>query len=310
MKTDRLISIIMILLNKKRISARELAERFEVTPRTIYRDIDAINRAGIPVRATVGVGGGFEIMDTYKVDSKVFSTRELSTLLMGLSSLSNMAHGEELMHALAKLKSIIPADQAKDIELKANQILVDANPWMCNRNLQPYLDLVKTAMQDQRLLAFEYADRHGNKTARVVEPYRIVLKNSHWYWHGYCRMRNDFRLFRLSRVSKLRMLDEAFPSRACPKLQLDYTNEATAMQTIIELRVHVSALDRVLEYCAFEDLVPDGDDHYLAQVPFIENDYYYDVLLGLGEKCECLRPAQVREEMRRKTRALAAVYER
>lgn len=90
MKVDRLISIIMILLDKKRIGAQELADKFEVSSRTIYRDIDAINMAGIPVRSTSGVGGGFEIMQNYKVDSKVFSTADLSAILMGLSSLSNM----------------------------------------------------------------------------------------------------------------------------------------------------------------------------------------------------------------------------
>ena len=98
MKVDRLVSIIMILLDKKRIGAQELADMFEVSPRTIYRDIDAINMAGIPVRGAAGVGGGFEIMPEYKIDKKVFSSADLSTLLMGLSSLSNIIKGDELIH--------------------------------------------------------------------------------------------------------------------------------------------------------------------------------------------------------------------
>jgi predicted DNA-binding transcriptional regulator YafY len=102
MKIDRLVSIIMILLEKERIGAQELADRFEVSPRTIYRDIDAINMAGIPVCSVPGVGGGFEIMREYKVDKKVFSAADLSAILMGLSSLSNMIRGDELVNALAK----------------------------------------------------------------------------------------------------------------------------------------------------------------------------------------------------------------
>ena len=94
MKVDRLVRIIMILLDKERIGAQELADLFEVSPRTIYRDIDSINMAGIPVRATSGVGGGFEIMQQYKIDRKVFSTADLSTILMGLSGLSNMIRGD------------------------------------------------------------------------------------------------------------------------------------------------------------------------------------------------------------------------
>ena len=136
MKIDRLVSIIMILLDKKRIGAQELADMFEVSPRTIYRDIDTINMAGIPVHSTSGVGGGFEIMESYKIDQKIFSTADLSTLLMGLSSLSGMIRGNELVNALAKVKSFIPADKAKDIEVKANQINIDLSPWMGNQNIQ------------------------------------------------------------------------------------------------------------------------------------------------------------------------------
>ena len=164
MKVDRLVSIIMILLDKKRIGAQELADMFEVAPRTIYRDIDAINMAGIPVRSTSGVGGGFEIMEEYKIDKKFFSADDLSALLMGLSSLSNMIRGDELVHALAKVKSFIPADKAKDIALKVNQIYIDLSPWIGNSNIQPYLELIKTALQDSKLLTFEYIAHHGNKT--------------------------------------------------------------------------------------------------------------------------------------------------
>ena len=139
MKVDRLVSIIMTLLDKKRIGAQELADMFEVSPRTIYRDIDAINMAGIPIRSTSGVGGGFEIMPEYKIDKNVFSTADLSVIMMGLSNLSNMVRGDELVNALAKVKSFIPADKANDIEIKINQICVDLSPWSGNKNIQPYL---------------------------------------------------------------------------------------------------------------------------------------------------------------------------
>ncbi|MDD3206871.1 MAG: HTH domain-containing protein, partial [Lachnospiraceae bacterium] len=150
MKVDRLISIIMILLDKERIGAQELADMFEVSPRTIYRDIDTINMAGIPVRSTSGVGGGFEIMPEYKIDKKVFSTADLSAILMGLSSLSNLIRGEELVNALAKVRSFIPVDKTKDIELKINQIYIDFSQWVGNRNIQPFLEIIKEALQESR----------------------------------------------------------------------------------------------------------------------------------------------------------------
>lgn len=309
MKTDRLVSIIMMLLDKERIGAQELADRFEVSPRTIYRDIETINMAGIPVRSTPGVGGGFEIMQEYKVDKNVFSAADLSAILMGLSSLSGMVRGNELVNALAKVKRFIPADRAKEIELKANQIYIDLSPWMGNRNIQPYLERVKTALQESRLLSFEYADRFGNKTVRTVEPYQIVLKGSHWYFQGYCRKREDFRLFRLSRISNLQMTRETFSPRDYQKPVLDFAEMLETMQTKIKIRIHQSVMDRVLDYCSYEDFSPDGDDHYLVSFPFIENEYHYDILLSFGDKCECLEPLHIRMEMKRRIHDIASLYE-
>ena len=309
MKVDRLVSIIMILLDKERIGAQELADMFEVSPRTIYRDIDTINMAGIPICSTSGVGGGFEIMQKYKIDRKVFSTADLSAILMGLSSLSNMMRGDELVNALAKVKSFIPTDRAKDIELKANQIYVDLSPWMGNRNIQPYLEIIKTALQESKLLSFEYADRYGNKTARTVEPYQLVLKSSNWYMQGYCHKRSDYRLFRLSRISNLQMQEETFTPRDYQRPILDFAEILETMQTKIKIRIHKSVMDRVLDYCTYESFSPDGDEHYIVSFPFIENDYYYNILLGFGDKCECLEPLHIRAEMKRRIHDIATLYE-
>ena len=309
MKIDRLVSIIMILLDKKRMGAQELADMFEVSPRTIYRDIDAINLAGIPIRSTSGVGGGFEIMPEYKVDKKVFSTADLSAILMGLSSLSNMVRGDELVNALAKVKSFIPAEKAKDIEIKTNQICIDLSPWIGNQNIQPYLETIKAALQNCRLLSFEYTAHHGNKTVRTVEPYQLVLKSSHWYFYGYCYYRNDYRLFRLSRMSDLQIQQETFVPQNYQKPILDFEEILTAMQTEVKIRIHKSILDRVLEYCTYDHFTPDGDEHYLVNFPFVENEYYFDILLGFGDKCECIEPLYIREEMKRRICNIVAVYD-
>lgn len=309
MKIDRLVSIIMILLDKERIGAQELADMFEVSPRTIYRDIDAINMAGIPIHSTSGVGGGFEIMQNYKIDKKVFSTADLSAILMGLSSLSNMIRGNELVNALAKVKSFIPADRAKDIELKVNQIHIDLSPWMGNGNIQPYLEIVKAALQKSKLLSFEYIAHHGNKTARTVEPYQLVLKSSHWYLQGYCHERNDFRMFRLSRMSNLQIQEGIFTPREYQKPTLDFAEILETMQTKIKIRIHKSIMDRVLDFCTYEHFSPDCDEYYTVSFPFIENEYYYNILFSFGDKCECLEPLHIRTEMKRRIQKIATLYE-
>lgn len=309
MKVDRLVSIIMILLDKKRISAQELSDMFEVSPRTIYRDIDAINMAGIPVRSISGVGGGFEIMQEYKIDKKIFSTDDLSALLIGLSSLSGMIRGDELAHALAKVKSFIPADRAKEIELKVNQICIDLSPWIGNSNIQPYLKIIRSALRENKLLVFEYVAHHGSKTTRTVEPYQLVLKDNHWYLQGYCYKRTDFRLFRLSRMSNLQMKEEIFALRDYQKSPLNFNDIWASMQTRIKLRIHRSIMDRVLDFCAYEDFMSDGDEHYIVNFPFVENEYYYGILLSFGNKCECLEPLPVRAEIKHRIYDIATIYE-
>ncbi len=309
MKTDRLVSIIMILLDKKRIGARELADIFEVSPRTIYRDIDAISMAGIPVRSTPGTGGGFEIMQEYKMDKNVFSAADLTALLTGLSGLSNIIQSDETIHALAKIKSFIPSDRAKEIEFKVNQIHIDLSSWIGNINIQPYLETIKFALQENKLLTFEYIAHHGNKSKRTVEPYQLVLKANHWYLQGYCRKRNDFRLFRLCRMLNLQMQKETFTPRDYQKPQLHFDNVLETMQTKIKIRIHKSVMDRVLDFCSYENFSPDGDAYYLVHFPFIENEYYYDILLSFGDKCECLEPLHIRAEMKRRIHTIATVYE-
>ena len=309
MKIDRLVSIILILLDKERIGAQQLADMFEVSPRTIYRDIDVINMAGIPVHSTSGVGGGFEIMPQYKIDKKVFSAADLSAILAGLSGLSNMMRGDELVNVLAKVKSFIPADKAKEIELKVNQIYIDLSPWIDNRNIQPYLEIIKTALQESKLLSFEYADRYGNKTARTAEPYQLVLKGNHWYLQGYCRERNDFRLFKLPRISNLKIQKTFFTPRDYQKPCLDFTDVLATIQTRIKIRIHQSIMDSVLDYCTDEDIAPDGSEYYMVSFPFIENEYYYNILFSFGDKCECLEPLRIRSEMKRKLHDIAALYE-
>ena len=308
MKVDRLVSIIMTLLDKERIGAQELADTFEVSPRTIYRDIEAINMAGIPIRSIPGVGGGFEIMPDYKLDKKVFSTADLSAILMGLSSLSSVVRGGELANALEKVKSFIPAEKAKDIEIKSNQICIDLSSWTGNRTIRPYVKIIQAALQNHTLLSFAYTAHHGKKTIRTVEPYQLVLKGSRWYFQGYCRTRNDFRLFRVSRMSELQMKRETFIPRDFQKPILDFEEIAEAMQTDIKIRIHQSVLDRVLEYCTYDRFAADDDEYYIVNFPFIENDYHYDILLGFGDKCECLEPLHIRAEMKRKIQNMAAIY--
>ncbi|GGI03122.1 MULTISPECIES: helix-turn-helix transcriptional regulator [Mammaliicoccus] len=308
MKISRLVSIIMILLERGRVSAQELSNIFEVSTRTIYRDIDAINIAGIPIVSTPGVNGGIEIMEKYKVDKSVFSTEEISTILTGLSSLTNFVGNEELVNAIVKMKSFIPNDKTEEIAFKTEQILIDLTQWVGYRNLQSYLELMKISIARKKIISFDYIDLHGNKSYRKVEAYQIILKGSQWYFYGYCCYRNDFRLFKLSRISNLKLENEAFTPRKFQKATLEFSDILKAKQITIKLRIHKLIIDRVLDFCKYEDCLSDGNDHYIVNFPFIENDYYYNMILSFGNKCECLWPLNVRSQVKQKIEQLANLY--
>ena len=189
-------------------------------------------------------------------------------------------------------------------------IYIDFSQWIGNSNIQSYIEIIKVALQENKLLSFDYIAHRGNKTTRVVEPYQLVLKSTHWYLYGYCLKRNDFRLFRLSRMSTLQKQKETFIPRDYQKPKLEFADVLATLQTNIKIRIHKSIVDRVLDYCPYENFIPDDKEHYIVSFPFIENDYYYDIVLSFGDKCECLEPLHVREKMKQRIYDIASLYKK
>lgn len=308
MKIDRLISIIMVLLQRKKVSATKLAEMFEVTPRTIYRDIETINSAGIPIVTYPGVNGGIGIMEEYKIDKKLFTTTDIATLLMGLGSISRAMTNDEIINTLAKVKGLIPEEQFRDIELKSNQITIDLAPWIGNKDLQSNLEKIKKALNNRKLLSFNYSSRDGQKSSRKVEPYRLVLKESHWYLQGYCVSKQDYRIFKLSRISTLEILDEIFIPREFNAKSLGAWDYIERNIIIIKLLVDESLRDRMIEHSGEENIQSYGDNKLIVNFPFVEDEFGYNLLLSFGDKCECLEPPNVREELIKRIKNILSVY--
>lgn len=308
MKLDRLISIIMILLERKKISATKLAEMFEVSPRTIYRDIEAINTAGIPIITYPGVNGGIGIMEEYKIDKKLFTASDITTLLMGLGSISSTMINDEIINTLAKIKGLVPAEQLRDIELKSNQITIDLAPWIGNKNIHPYLTKIKTALNEKRLLSFMYSDRDSKKSIRKVEPYKLILKQSNWYLQGYCTSRKDLRTFKLSRISALEILEDTFHPRELDTKQLGAWGDIEKRLITVKLLVDESLRERMIEHCGEENIEPAENNKLIVKFPFVEDEFGYNLLLSFGDKCQCCEPQTIREELIRRVKNILAVY--
>lgn len=299
----------MLLLNNERISAIKLAEMFEVTPRTIYRDIDTISLAGIPIITHTGVNGGVSIMPEYKVDKKFFTASDISTLLMGLSSVSTTLSNKEVIGTLEKVKSLLPKEQFRDIELKSNQIIVDLTTWMGNKSFQPNLEKIKSALNDSKHLSFEYYDGNREKGKRCIEPYKLILKENNWYLQGYCTLREDFRVFKLSRISNLEILGSIFVPREFKSKPLDGSGWIDKRLITIKLLVDWSLREQMVERCGEENIEDYGNDKFIVGFPFVEDDLGYNILIGFGDKCECLAPENIRIELIKRIKKLLYIYE-
>ena len=215
MKIDRLLSIITILLQRDKVTAPELAKRFEVSRRTIHRDIDDICKAGIPVITYQGGDGGIAIADGFKLDKSVLAIDELQSIITGLKSLGSVSDTSRIERLISKLS---PKNEAV-VSMK-DSILIDLSSHY-KTSVSEKISLIKMAISENKLVSFDYYSDKG-LTKRTIEPCFIVFKWSAWYAFGFCRTRNDFRLFKLNRLWNHIVSDEIFIPRLIPTEQLDF----------------------------------------------------------------------------------------
>lgn len=296
MKLERLLAILFVLLEQKQISATRLAEMFEVSTRTIYRDIDSLTLAGFPIITNLGSKGGIALLDTYKVNKSFFSSKEITNLLIGLQSLETTLSQKEFMPVLAKVKNLIPANQYQEIENKMNEIVITFDTWSKNREEKTIFNQVRQAIGEHRFITFDYDDRNQKSSSRKIEPYQLTLKSS-WYLQGFCTLRNDFRIFRLSRMTNIQISQEHFQPRPFTSYLLNHDSWIDPNRIDIELIAHKQCIEALLQYCEKDEITPIDKDYVRAQFRFAPDDYGYAFLMSLGSQCECIRPDFVRQEL-------------
>ncbi|WP_342546678.1 YafY family protein [Paenibacillus sp. FSL P2-0089] len=303
---DRLIALIMILLEHEQISARELAERLEVSRRTIYRDIETLNRAGLPIYTLMGAWGGVGLMKSYKVGKTLFTPQEIQNLQNGLHSYKQLFGRREMVYAAEKLNALYP-DNA---EGRPNApFVMDLSLNEGNESLRSLFGMIETAMNEHAVLAFAYTDARGQSSERRVEPYQVVFKESSWYLQGYCLGKEDYRIFKLARMSGLQVLKEHFAPRAFTPLPMDGGDWLSQGWVEVTIRLDRSVMDRVIERFGADHILQVDEHHCWAKYPIIANDYGYDRLLAFGDKCEVLGPPEIRNGFKAYVRGIMRKYE-
>lgn len=294
MKIDRLIAIIMVLMERDMVGASKLAEMFEVSLRTIYRDIEAIGKAGIPIISSTGPGGGVGIVPSYKMEKRLFSKSDITALLMGLGHIQSSLPSDELVNTLAKVRGALPENEYHKLELKANQIKFDLVPWHGKGIIPQALEIIRVALEKQQVIRFQYGTQVEIKSIRDVEPCRLLLKNMNWYMQGYCRMRRDYRTFKLLRMRDVQLLEESYELHELPMEQLDRFGLNDEFKETFKLRIDRELWEEMAGLYGEENIIPDGEDHYIvtARMPAVES--VARMLIGYTYHCVCLEPLGMR----------------
>lgn len=283
MQINRLFEIVYILLERKNVTARELAERFEVSTRTIYRDIEVLSEAKIPVYANKGKGGGIRLLDDYVLDKSLLSEEEQNQILFAIQSMEKIGNKDD-KNVLEKLSSIFN-------KRKNNWIEVDFSDWGTDGKVDNSFDIIKEAVLKKRVLEFVYYNAYGQEQKRQAEGLQIYFKDKAWYLRAYCREKQDFRLFKISRMKNIKILEERF-DRDLPELP-EHKRDFKIVR--LELEVSKELAYRVYDEFRKEDIYQKENGDFVISTEFPENDWVYGYILSFGEYMKVISPKYVKD---------------
>lgn len=285
MQESRLFKIIYLLLEKGRMTAPKLAEEFEVSVRTIYRDIDALSAAGIPIFCIQGKGGGISLMDEYVLNKGLLSEDDRQTITTALQSLSALLpEGDKTL--LVKLNAIFRQNNPDWIQ-------IDFSRWGNQSVDNEKFSLIKTAIFNRQYVTFQYFSTYGNVTRRKVKPLKIYYKSHGWYLQTFCVDREDFRTFKINRMSLIEVMQETFRDFPFPPA-IDAT-AGNPEYPIVKMR-----FKKELAYRVYDDFGPDTikaqDNNYIyVETPLPEDAWLYGYLLSFCGAVEVLEPERIKK---------------
>ena len=299
MKLDRLLGILTVLLQTERITAPELAEKFEVNRRTIGRDIDALCQAGIPIVTHQGASGGISIAEGFKLDKSVLSAGELSGIIAALKGIGSVSERTQIERTLDKLG----ANSDAVVSLH-EPVVIDLASYY-KGELTAKIETLKQAILERRLIEFDYYYDKG-ESHRRIEPYLVAFQWTSWYLLGFCLERQDWRMFKLNRLWNLSPCDEQFAAREIPAEQRDFNRNLT------DDRKLVAVFDKSARYLLIEayglDCYHETAEGLHFEMGFTNWGYTVSWLLSLGDKVKALEPPDLVAEIRGIVKNMSAQY--
>ena len=297
MKDNRLFRILYYILEKGKVTANELADKFEVSVRTIYRDIDSISSAGIPIYALQGKGGGIEIAEDFVLSKSLLSENEKQQIMSALQGLDNTTIQRE-NELLTKLSALFKMKNTSWIE-------VDFNNWQNNKMYEKTFEDIKSAILSKNIISFTYFSSNEKETSRRVKPVKLLFKSQDWYLYAFCLLRNDFRYFKLSRIKNLEIHTEKFDDNfedAILKKEMPHENT-----------VHIKVkFDRKVAFRVYDEIngeiIEDDEGNLYAEIE-IPNDYnLFNYIFSFGDGAEVLEPKEIRMQIKEMINKMAGKY--
>lgn len=301
MKIDRLIGILSVLLQEEKVTAPMLAAKFEVSRRTINRDIEDLCKAGIPIVTSQGKGGGISIMDGYRMDRTILSSKDMQVIMAGLRSLDSVSGSQYYGQLMEKIKA-----GSSEFISGSESLLIDLSSWYKD-SLSPKIEILQDAIELRKTVKFKYYAPSGD-SEREVEPYYLIFKWSSWYIYGFCLLREDFRMFKLNRMDKIVQEASFRQGREVP--MPDLSNEKVFPGKIMAKAVFDSSMKwHLIEEFGVDSFTVQPDGSLLFEYEYSNDESLLTWILSCRDKVTVLEPEYIREELYRITSDIAKRYE-
>jgi predicted DNA-binding transcriptional regulator YafY len=281
--------MVYILLNKEKVTAKELSELFEVSTRTIYRDIESLSMAGVPIYTSKGKGGGIGLLDSFKVDKSLLSEEEQNKVLFGLEIMKTTKY-EDVDSALLKLKTLF--NKSND-----NWIEVDFSYWGSSKDEKNKFEDLKYALTNNKSIILEYTNLYGNKSIRTVNPLKLVFKEKSWYLIGYCLLRKDYRVFKIYRIKNIKVTNYIFQREDYNISNLDLSFKTT---NTVTLKVIISPNLKHRVYEEFNNIKQNKDGSYEVIFQSTEDEGLYNYIISFGADIKILEPVYIKDTLKNK----------
>lgn len=305
MKLERLLTMTMILINRKKVTAQELADLFNVSVRTIYRDIETLSCAGVPVISQQGVNGGISLIDGYRVDKQVLTKEELTSLSIAIKSALTTYEDSHAEAVLEKLTGV--ADEK--VKQSIDQLFIDLSPWGPNVIFKEQITLLKNAIEHGHHISFTYSTTHGRITRRLLEPHTLVQKGKVWYVYGYCTLREDFRLFKISRMKDIKEEKTTFQRKEVNLSELPWDKKWHRPQNIVNLTLSFDfAITTLVEESFGAEHVDNESSTINISLP--EDEWLYGFLLSFGHRLKVLEPSHISEIVLKRAQEIVELYKK